>query len=450
MYRLFVRSYLSVVLVVALATLGGGLVLRNVLAEASGRQLAAVVHPPVQQLQQAVAQHPPGAAQQAAVAAVARSYGYPIRLAEVHTFLFSGTQKQTLSAGRNVLSMRSGVPFLYVPLTAPTGARDRSQSPRLVAALGPLPEVRIIGDARGAIWFVLQILALAGGVLLIIRPLRTRLASLRATTQRFGDGVLDERAAIAGDDVVAELAGSFNDMAARIQHLLEAQKALLGAVSHEFRTPLTRIRYALDLLALDADGDALTKLDQIHRDVDELDELVAELMTYVRLDPEAGALELVVADPSELLGQLVADAGLLDADAQVTLQCANLGQLPYDAKQLRRAVGNLLQNALRYGAGEVLVQALRDPPGQTHGWLTIAVHDNGDGVEPQHRQRLFEPFVVLNKARDPSDSGFGLGLAIVRRIAQAHQGSVEATESHLGGACFRLRLPAPAADEPSL
>jgi signal transduction histidine kinase len=285
---------------------------------------------------------------------------------------------------------------------------------------------------------VLLFLAVAAGAYPVVRRLTRRLEGLKLGVQRFGEGALGQRVDASGKDEVAAVAASFNQAAERIEALVHSHKSLLANASHELRSPLARMRMALSLM-----DDASTGSQQRERlaaelrtNIGELDVLVEEVLLASRLDAQATAF---APKPVDVIALAAEEAAPFGAELQ-----ASSAQLvvPGEERLLRRALRNLLENARRYGGGEVTLQAAAVG---THAELRVC--DRGAGVPEALRERIFEPFFRL-PGHAEREGGVGLGLALVRQIAQRHQGSVrceprEAAQgaAQSGGTCFVLSLP---------
>ena len=285
----------------------------------------------------------------------------------------------------------------------------------------------------GFLWMLgLVGLAVAVGVYPIIRRLLQRLETLQRSVQRFGEGDLSVRVSEQGQDEVADLARQFNAAAARIEALVKTHKSLLANASHELRSPLTRIRMGLELMGGNQPSPAFRE--EILRNIAELDQLVDEILLASRLDAreaDVGTVELV-----DLIGLAAEECARVDAELDVTAVPEGL-EVRGVAKLLRRALRNLLENARRYSQGDITVVLQRHD-----GQAQLSVLDRGPGVPPALRERIFEPFYRLPGASERA-GGVGLGLALVRSIAQRHNGSVRCEDQPdgSGGACFVLRLP---------
>ncbi len=293
----------------------------------------------------------------------------------------------------------------------------------------------------GLLGTILLITAAVGlGAYPVVRRLTRRLETLQRTVEKLGEGDLSVRVPVRGRDEVAALAESFNRAAARIESLVGAQKSLLANASHELRSPLARIRVAVELLGPHASPQTRVELE---RNVAELDQLVGELLLASRLDAALqGAGAPSVLEPLDLAALVAEEC----ARAGAELEAAAVS-VPGDPTLLRRLLRNLLENAQRHGerAGQEGENGRREPVQVTlgvaqGGLVQLEVCDRGPGVPPEERERIFEPFY---RARGSSErhGGVGLGLALVRQIAAAHRGTVSCLPREGGGSCFRVMLP---------
>ena len=280
-------------------------------------------------------------------------------------------------------------------------------------------------------------LAVALATYPIVRRLTRRLEDLQAGVERWGQGELGVRVAAEGEDEVGFLAQRFNHAAARIEALVQSrdallasQKSLLANASHELRSPLARIRMGLELMG-DGSGDAVAqRRPAIERNLQELDLLIDEILLASRLDSKEADVGTI--EPVDLVGLAAEECARVQA--QLADPPAHLS-VPGVSKLLRRALRNLLENANRHGGGEVQLQLRMEA-----GFAVVDVLDTGPGVPLALHERIFEPFYRLPGASE-KDGGVGLGLALVKSIAQRHGGSVQCSNRPEGGACFSLRLP---------
>ena len=288
-------------------------------------------------------------------------------------------------------------------------------------------------------------LGLAGLVVMAVlfpvaRRLTQRLEALQRGVQRWGEGDLSARLPEGGQDEVADLSRRFNAAAERVQSLmasqaalLQSQKSLLANASHELRSPLARIRMAVELSGTQGSPAAR---DEIQRSITELDQLVDEILLASRLD--AREADMGTVESVDLIGLLAEECARVGAVFELPEGTGEV-VVPGVVKLLRRAVRNLLENAVRHGrrTGHAEVVAQLSLEG---GYAVLHIDDRGPGVPPDQRERIFEPFYRLPGASE-REGGVGLGLALVRQIAARHGGSVACDNREGGGARFTLRLP---------
>jgi signal transduction histidine kinase len=274
---------------------------------------------------------------------------------------------------------------------------------------------------------VLLFVAVAAGAWPAVRRLTRRLKALQKGVEHFGAGNLAHRVEVSGRDEVAAVAASFNQAAGRIEALVQSHRSLLANASHELRSPLARMKMAVSMLddAPPAQRERLKR--EIDTNVAELDELVEEVLLASRLDaaPQMGQRE-----PVELLALAAEEAARVDAVAGGEPVTA-LG----DERLLRRALRNLLENGRRYGGGEVSVTVRAEGSS-----AVVQVCDRGPGVPEDQRTRIFEPFYRLPGHAEQA-GGVGLGLSLVKQIAEGHGGAVRCLPREGGGCCFELLLP---------
>ena len=276
-------------------------------------------------------------------------------------------------------------------------------------------------------------LAVALGSYPIIRRLTLRLEALQGGVERWGTGDLSTRLNADGNDEVAFLAQRFNQAAQRIETLMNSHKSLLANASHELRSPLARIRMSLELMNLET---ASPQRIEISRSITELDQLIDEILLASRLDARQAD-----AEPFESL-DLTGLAAEECARAHAELGMSATGQslvIQGSPRLLRRLVRNLLENAKRYGQGNVTLDLTQNRI-DSQEFATIAVHDRGPGVPPEQRERIFEPFYRLPGVSE-REGGVGLGLALVKSISERHGGQVRCESRPGGGATFVVELP---------
>jgi signal transduction histidine kinase len=272
---------------------------------------------------------------------------------------------------------------------------------------------------------LLVVLAFALGAYPIARRLTRRLQRLQAGVEQLGEGDLTTRVAEEGRDEVAALARSFNQSAQRIEELVKSHKLLLANCSHELRTPLARVRLGIERLA-DQPGSSVR--DELTRSIAELDTLIEEMLLASRLD---ALRTLERSEEVDLLALVAEEAAYFDVgvEGQPTV-------VHGDPALLRRMVRNLLDNARQHGGGATRVEVNVNASGTKQ----VIIEDQGEGIAEADREKIFEPFYRATGARQ-AGRGFGLGLAIVRRIARAHGGDVTYDLQAGGGSRFSVTLP---------
>ena len=265
----------------------------------------------------------------------------------------------------------------------------------------------------------------------IVRPLER----LTETARALGRGDLSVRSGLTTRGEVGTLAQAVDEMADRLQRQMAAEKALLANVSHELRTPLARIRVAVEL-AEDGGPAAAEYLREIGADIDELDRLLTDLMTTVRLDA-APPLRRERVEARALLERAVQRfQGLFPDRALVVDVPEHLPALDADPVMLRRVLDNLLDNARKYSDAPITLRVRLEAER-----LHVAVVDAGAGIAPDDVARLFTPFFRTDASRDRGTGGVGLGLALAKRIVEAHGGEIGVDSAPGRGSTFWFRVP---------
>ena len=278
----------------------------------------------------------------------------------------------------------------------------------------------------------------------ISRPLRRIAAAARA----FGNGDLSVRSGVDRRDEIGDVARAFDEMSERIAKLLEAERELLAGVSHELRTPLSRIRVALDLAE---EGDAETarlSLRDVAADLTEIETLIDDIFSTARLEiasydgpPEAVPLRRSTVELESLVGKAVsrmrdrAPERPFDVEIEPS---ARGGRVHGDPIWLRRALENVLENAHKYSPPKVSVTVTLARAGDG---FSIRVVDRGFGISPIDRPRVFRPFFRADRSRARSTGGVGLGLALAKRVIEAHGGRIELASELDVGTTVTFTLP---------
>lgn len=339
------------------------------------------------------------------------SSALPVTQLPVGSILWSDSELAALKAGQVVPLFTKDQVFFY------------AMQQQELWQLGPAD---LTESAVPSYWFSLLFLGLlAVAVWLWLWPVARDIQKLK---QQLSDP--NTIAAVPVRSFIAPIALSFEQMRQQIQRLLGLQREMTQAVSHELRTPLARLSFALELSALPADEKQL-----MLNDVKELEQLVDEMLDYARLESAQPQLKMEQVDLSELLQNLVEKLSPLPG-APVELQLSSCCVYVCDGHYLERAIQNLLVNAKRFARTQVLLTLEAK-----QGLIEITVEDDGPGIALEQRAEILKPFVRLDPSRQKGFGGFGLGLAIVSRVMEWHQASINVEDSALGGACFRIKLP---------
>jgi signal transduction histidine kinase len=280
--------------------------------------------------------------------------------------------------------------------------------------------------------FLTILLVVAGGVGLAAFPvtarLTRRLEALRSGVEQWGAGALSLRVDGAGDDEVAVVARTFNASAARVEALLASQKALLANASHELRSPLARLRLAIELWLAHPNPEMQA---EIVRNLAESDQLVEEILLASRLDHDGAVAPAARVD---LLGLAAEEAARIGPGATCLSDGGEPVAIDGDATLLRRLIRNLLENAAKHGRPPITIAVTR-----RDAMARIVVADAGEGIAAAERQRVFEPF-YRPAGRAESSGGWGLGLSLVRQIAERHGGAAACEAAPGGGSRFVVDL----------
>jgi signal transduction histidine kinase len=280
---------------------------------------------------------------------------------------------------------------------------------------------------------ILVVLGIAMGSYPLVRRLTKRLEHLQTSVEALGEGKLGTRVAVEGKDEVARLATSFNQASARIEALMNAQKSLLANASHELRSPLARISMAVELVTENA-PDNLRK--ELKQNIHELDQLVDEILLSSRL--EASKDSMPEWETIDLCGLLAEECARMNAELHINLKPEQMqvaATFRAEGKYLRRLFRNLLENAERYGDGNTSDVYLT----MQEERLTVDVCDRGAGIPADQCNRVFEPFYRIPGSSE-TNGGVGLGLSLVKQIAERHAAKIVCLPREGGGSCFRVSL----------
>jgi len=365
------------------------------------------------------------------IAKVDRRFGIPIGLLPIGspalTQELNAEQRRKLAAGDSALVYQADrLTAIYYRI----GESDR------VLKVGTIEYPLVIVY----IWYLVigVLAALVGAAIwLWLRPVWQDLRRLRRASESIAGGRLATRIEISRYSFIKGILQAFNAMAGQIEQLITSHKTLTNAVSHELRTPVARLRFSLEMLERsDRKADGARYLQAMNTDIDELDEMLTDLLSYARLDRQSIRLEKTPVVPGEWLEQQVQSWKRDHPALEITVRQTGLPEEPMacmDPKLMIRALHNLLQNACRYAETRIQV-AFRHQA----GCYRLSVEDDGCGIPEPYRDNIFDPFTRVDSSRERGSGGYGLGLAIVKQVANAHGGKVCVDDSDLGGARFLL------------
>jgi signal transduction histidine kinase len=302
-----------------------------------------------------------------------------------------------------------------------------------IIRLGPVPQQRdsIVVRLLPPL-FYLSIFVIVG---LWLRPFFKDINLISSGADRFAADYRKPIATAAATTQLTDLASNLDDMSARLSGLIQSQKELIAALSHEVRTPLARIRFALAVMNNKGTDDLREQIEAVDADVQEIDDLIATMLNYARLDHPDLQMNWQTVPITRWLAE--AQEKVRPANDVTILTDVALDEAAMDPRLMGLAVSNLLVNACRYANKEV-----RCTVSEKGGNFEIRVEDDGAGIPDSARESIFKAFTRIDDSRNRETGGYGLGLAIVARIAALHGGDVGAQESEaLGGACFALAWP---------
>jgi two-component system, OmpR family, sensor histidine kinase RstB len=306
-----------------------------------------------------------------------------------------------------------------------------------VVRFGPFPSFERIDQKAAGTTLALVLLPVALAIALLLRPVAWQLRYVERAAKTIASGDLTARVDERRVRSARSLAQAFNDMAGRTETMVRTQRELLQAVSHELRTPLSRLRFAIGLIeAAKDDGERKQWLEALDAATEELDELVGELLSYVRMETGQPKVELEPIALRDILETLLPKhAALYPAIKFEVDESVGVDQVvAAERAGLQRVLGNLLSNAGRFAKSRVTISTM-----SVDRATIVDIDDDGDGIPESERERVFQPFVRLQD--DSSDRGIGLGLALVKRIVAQHGGTAEALTSPLGGCRIRTIWP---------
>ena len=366
---------------------------------------------------------------------IQKFFPFKLTLQSVNKLQLDTDQKARLYRKDIVIMFRdnTSVENSSIRVLAPTELQDT------VVDLGPIPLFN---------WFPLNLIIsitlismflISLGVYALIFPLERKLQLIQSGITKVREGKLNTKVKVVGEDEIAHLAATFNSMTEHIRRLIESQRELTRAVSHELRTPVARIRFAVDMLAdTDDYDDRMSQRDYIDQDIESLNGLIDEILTYAKLEEGSPKMDWEDVDLQELVSQIVRETNALGKPVTVKVGKVQKGVFAQaDRRYLHRVLQNLAGNATRYAESTIIISA-----GLEKNEAFISVEDDGQGIPEKDREKVFIPFARLDDSRTRASGGYGLGLSIVSRIAFWFNGRMSVDESPtLGGARFIMNWP---------
>ena len=366
---------------------------------------------------------------------IQKFFPFKLTLQSINKLQLDTDQKSRLYRKDIVIMFRdnTSVENSSIRVLAPTEIQDT------VVDLGPIPLFN---------WFPLNLIIsitlismflISLGVYALIFPLERKLQLIQSGITKVREGKLNTKVKVVGEDEIAHLAATFNSMTEHIRRLIESQRELTRAVSHELRTPVARIRFAVDMLAdTDDYDDRMSQRDYIDQDIESLNGLIDEILTYAKLEEGSPKMDWEDVDLQELVSQIVRETNALGKPVTVKVGKVQKGVFAQaDRRYLHRVLQNLAGNATRYAESTIIISA-----GLEKNEAFISVEDDGQGIAEKDREKVFIPFARLDDSRTRASGGYGLGLSIVSRIAFWFNGRMSVDESPtLGGARFIMTWP---------
>lgn len=365
-------------------------------------------------------------------------FSYPISIENVQSLPLDSEQIGRLRLDHSIIlyrdsgSIRGTTISIISPIPSSTSE---------VLVMGPVPLFNWMPFQLAAGITLLSLFVLSLGICGLLVPMQRKLREVSYALNKMKTGNMSLRLPVEGSDEMATLASSYNNMSDHIQRLIEAQRELMRAVSHELRTPVARIRFAVEMMADEDDYDyRLQQVEQIDKDIEALNTLIDEIMTYAKLEQGMPSIEFEDIDLFEVLEQVAVETDALKTGKEVeVLPMPVPVTVEAERRYLHRVVQNLVGNAVRYCEQKILISGGLDAKGMAY----ICVEDDGPGIPEADRARIFEAFARLDDSRTRASGGYGLGLSIVSRIAYWFGGEIQVDQSPtLGGARFIMIWPA--------
>ncbi|UUS58310.1 sensor histidine kinase BfmS [Acinetobacter sp. YH16040_T] len=365
-------------------------------------------------------------------------FSYPISIQNVQSLPLDSEQIGRLRLDHSIILYRDSATERGTTISIVSPIPSSTSE---VLVMGPVPLFNWMPFQLAAGITLLSLFVLSLGVYGLLVPMQRKLRAVNYALNKMKGGDLSVRLPVESTDEFGTLASSYNSMSDHIERLIEAQRELMRAVSHELRTPVARIRFGVEMMADEDDYDyRQQQVEQIDKDIEALNTLIDEIMTYAKLEQGMPSLEFEDVSLFEVLDQVLIETEALKTGKTLELQAPPIGVIvETERRYLHRVVQNLVGNAVRYCDDKVLISGGVNDEGMAY----ICVEDDGPGIPEEDRKRIFDAFARLDDSRTRASGGYGLGLSIVSRIAYWFGGTVGIDGSPtLGGARFTITWPA--------
>ncbi|MCL6235572.1 sensor histidine kinase BfmS [Acinetobacter sp. ANC 5579] len=365
-------------------------------------------------------------------------FSYPISIQNVQSLPLDSEQIGRLRLDHSIILYRDSATERGTTISIVSPIPSSTSE---VLVMGPVPLFNWMPFQLAAGITLLSLFVLSLGVYGLLVPMQRKLRAVNYALNKMKGGDLSVRLPVESTDEFGTLASSYNSMSDHIERLIEAQRELMRAVSHELRTPVARIRFGVEMMADEDDYDyRQQQVEQIDKDIEALNTLIDEIMTYAKLEQGMPSLEFEDVSLFEVLDQVLIETEALKTGKTLELQAPPIGVVvETERRYLHRVVQNLVGNAVRYCDDKVLISGGVNDEGMAY----ICVEDDGPGIPEEDRKRIFDAFARLDDSRTRASGGYGLGLSIVSRIAYWFGGTIDIDESPiLGGARFTMTWPA--------
>lgn len=362
------------------------------------------------------------------VETIKKEFGYPVSLEKISSLDLLPSEIKKLENGK-ILSLDEWSVFY-----------KKIANTDLLFKMGPIKDFEdtiILWKFRILNWVTL-ICFISLFSLMWTFPFWKNLKKIMKAASLFGNGHFETKVHLGKRSSLAPLEQAFNIMADKIRNLVESQKLLVNAASHELRTPIARIKFGLEILNSAKNMSAVKRYSMgISEDVEDLENLVSELLTYAVFDKSKNSIEMSLISTSKWFKVFMEKMDPLMGNKKISLDIKYAPEnFMADTKLLGRALENLVLNAAKYADNNVEIKA------EAHkGSINISVIDDGPGIPEDKHESIFEPFTRLDESRSRTSGGYGLGLAIVKQIMEGHGGTAFSRRNNKKGACMVITWP---------